>query len=148
MTKGVLCLAVYAVLWTIVQGVTSYFLSLKCKIKSTVNGNENQIKNENKYDISSVDFSKDDKKCSKWSSMGTETFEIILLVTLVLTLAHWMGRRTYVKKGWMAKRKEAKKQSEAKKFERFHRKFEQSKESSPKNETKENTQDKKVEKTG
>ena len=51
MSKGALCIGVYAVLCTNALGGTSYFLSMKCEIKSTVNGNKNQIRNENKYDV-------------------------------------------------------------------------------------------------
>ena len=139
MSKGILCLAVYAVLFTIALGVTSYFLSIKCEIKSVVTGNENMIWNEAKYNILSLDLNKEgDKKCSKWTSLGFETFEIIVLVTLILTLIYKMGRRACGKDEWIAKMKEAKQKSEARKFEKLRQKFEQCKESSPKRETKEN----------
>ena len=85
MSKGVLYLTVFAVLCTIALDVISYFLSLKCEIISTVTGNENMIRNEAKYDLFSLDLSTDgDKKCSKWSSLGFETFEVVVLVTLAL----------------------------------------------------------------
>ena len=149
MSKGVLSLAVYAVLYTIALGETSYFLPLKCEIKSTVTGNENMIRNETRQNIFFLDLSKDgNKKCPKWSSLGFETFEITALVTLVLTLVHKMGRRTCAKEGWIAKIKEVKKKSEAKKFEKLRQKFEECKESLLRHEMKEPTQDKKVEKTG
>ena len=50
-----------------------------------------------------------------------------------------MERRARGKEGWIAKMKEAKKKSEDRKFEKLRQKFEQCKESSPKQETKENT---------
>ena len=49
----------------------SYFLSIKCSIDSTENGDDNLIRNENKYDISSVDLSKDgDGKCTTWKGFA------------------------------------------------------------------------------
>ena len=52
------------------------------------------IRNEAKDDIFSFKLSKDgDKKCGVWLSMGFETFEIIVLVTLALTLAYKMGKK-------------------------------------------------------
>ena len=50
-----------------------------------------------------------------------------------------MERRECGKEGWIAKMKEAKNKSEARKFEKLWQKFEQCKESSPKQETKEST---------
>ena len=71
-------------------------------MKTTVNENENLIRNENKYNIVSLDLSKDgDKKCSKWSSLGFEIFEIIILATLALTLSYWLGKRTCEEEGWL-----------------------------------------------
>ena len=102
-------MAVYATLCTIVVGVLSSFLSLKCEIKATVSDNNNLVRDEAKYDILSLDLSKDgDKKCGVWSSMGFETFEVNILVVLVLTLAYKMGKRICGREGWIAKRKEAK----------------------------------------
>ena len=71
------------------------------------------------------------QSCSKWTSLGYETFEIIVVVTLALNLAYWMGKRSCGKEGWRAKKKEAKKKFEAKKFEKLRQKFEKVKESSP-----------------
>ena len=58
------------------------------------------------------------------------------LVLSSKTLSHAQG------KGCLAKLKDAKKQSEARKFERLRQKFEECKDSSPRHETKENTQEK------
>ena len=50
---------------------------------------------------------------------GFETFEVMVLVILVLTLIYKMGRRACGKEGWMAKMKEAKKKSEARKLKKI-----------------------------
>ena len=67
------------------------------------------------------------------------------LVTLALTLAYKMGRRTYGKEGRIAKMREARQKSEAIKFENLRQKFEKCK-IEPKQETKGITKNKTVEK--
>ena len=100
MSKGVLCLAVYGTLCTIVVGVLSYFLSLKCESQTTVSGNDKLVRSEAKYDILSLDLSKDgDKKCGIWSSMGSKTLKVFILLVLPLTLAYKMGRRICGREG-------------------------------------------------
>ena len=52
---------------------------------STVNGDDNHIKNENKYDIFSVDLSEDrEGKCATCKSLGFEVFEIIIITCLAI----------------------------------------------------------------
>ena len=52
---------------------------------STVNGDDNLIKNENKYDIFSVDLSEDrEGKCTTWKSLGFEVFEIVIITCLAI----------------------------------------------------------------
>ena len=59
-----------------------------------MNGYDNLIRKENKYDILSVDLSKDRVgKCTTWKSLGFEVFEIINVICLALTVAYWIGRR-------------------------------------------------------
>ena len=48
----------------------------------------------------------------KWSLLGFEVFEIIILVFLVLTLAYGLGKRMCGKNGWISKWKESKCKSE------------------------------------
>ena len=127
MLKAVFCLSVYATLCTIVVGLLSYVLSrqLACEIKSEVSGNENLVRNNTKYNILSVDLSKDgNNKCRVWSSMGFEAFELLMMVLLTLFLIYKLGRRVCGKDGLIAKRKAAKLQSNAKKFEKLKQRFE------------------------
>ena len=58
---------------TIVVIVLSYVLAQKisCSIKSEVSGGENLVNNKAKYDILSIDLSKDDSgEYGVWSSLG------------------------------------------------------------------------------
>ena len=91
MSKAILYLSVYATLYTIVVIVLSYVLAhqISCEIKSEVSGGDNLVKNEAKYDILPFDISKDDSsKCGVWSSIGFETFEILVMVLPVIFLMY------------------------------------------------------------
>ena len=67
----------------------SFYKALKCLIISKVDGDNNDVRNENKYDIPSVDMSKDGaKKCSKWSYFGFKIFKILILTIIMLSLAY------------------------------------------------------------
>ena len=91
--KEILCLITYLIVYMIALVLTTYFLSMKCSIDSAMNGNDNLIRNRNKYDIFSVDLSKDgDGKCTEWKSLGFEVFEIIISIFLAITLAYWLRK--------------------------------------------------------
>ena len=65
--------------------LTSYLQSTKYSLESTVNGDNNTIKNEqtSHYNISSVDLSSDaDDQCPTWKTLGFELFEIIFLTIM------------------------------------------------------------------
>ena len=62
-------------------------------------------------------MSKDDSsQCGVWSSLGFETFELLVLGMLVLFLMYKLGRRICGNDGILSKRKEAKLQADAIKF--------------------------------
>ena len=83
------------------------------------------MKNEAKYDILSLDLSKDgSNKCGVWSSMGFEAFEILMLVLLALFLIYKVGRRVCGKDSLIVKRKAAKLQSDVRKLEKLKQRFE------------------------
>ena len=74
--------------------LTSYFISIKFLIKSTVNNDDNLIRNKNKYNIFSLDLPKDrDRKCSTWNFLDLEVLGIIILIFLVLALAYWSWKQ-------------------------------------------------------
>ena len=103
-------------------GVLSYVLSrqLSCEIKSEVSGSENLVKNKAKYDILSLILSKNDSnKYGVCISMGFEELGILMLVLLTFFLFTKLGRRVCGKDGLIAKRKAAKLQSDAMKFEKL-----------------------------
>ena len=78
---------------------------ISCEIRSEVSGSDNLVKNEAKYDILSLDISKDDSsQCGVWSSLGFETFELLVLGMLVLFLMYKLGMRIRGKDGLIAKR--------------------------------------------
>ena len=107
MSKAILCLLVFATLCTIVAIVLSYVLAqqISCEIKLEVSGSENLVKNEAKYDILSLDLSKDDSsKWGVWSSLGFETFEILMMVLIVLFLMYKLEMRICGKDGILSKR--------------------------------------------
>ena len=78
--RGTVILIIYLVICTISLRLMIYFLTLKCSTDSTIKGDNYIIWNQNKYDILSVDMSKDGStKCTKWSYVGIEIFEINVL---------------------------------------------------------------------
>ena len=93
-----------------------YFLTLKCLIDSTVEGdNNNIIRKQNKYDMS-----KDEgQKCSKWFYVGYEIFKIWILIIIMLTLAFWLGKHMFGKNGLISKYKQSRLKSRERKFEKM-----------------------------
>ena len=53
--KGVLCLIICSIMCTASLDLSSYLLTTKCSLDSTINGDDNLVKNEMKYDILSLD---------------------------------------------------------------------------------------------
>ena len=89
--RGTIIFIIYLVICTTSMGIMIYFLTLKCSNDSTVEGDNDIIRNQIKYDILSVDMSNDiGQKCSKWSYVGFEIFEILVLIIIILTLAYWL----------------------------------------------------------
>ena len=65
--KRILCLTIYSIVCTASIVLTSYLLSIKCSIESTVNGDDSLVKNKSKYNILSGDLSgAGEGKCTTW----------------------------------------------------------------------------------
>ena len=67
LNRGTVILIIYSVICTIALGIMIYFLTLKCSVDFRFKGDNNIIRNQNKYNILSVNMSKDGaRKCSRW----------------------------------------------------------------------------------
>ena len=74
----------------------------KCSIDLMINGDDNLVKNEMKYDILSLDLSSDEEgKSTTWKTLGLEVFEIVVLTCLTLSAIYWIGKMTFNIKGWV-----------------------------------------------
>ena len=87
-----------------------------------VSGNENKVKTSNKYEILSFDNSRNkdaSDQCGTWSYLGIETFEFLAMGMLLIFLIYKTIRKMCGKDGILEKRREAKLQRDARRFERF-----------------------------
>ena len=118
MSKAILCLSIYSTICTVIIIALSYVIAQQssCKMVTDVSGNDNKVKTTAKYDILSFDMSRSkdsSNQCDVWSSLGFQTFKLMVLEMLIIFLAYKIGRKVCGKDGILAKRREAKLQRDA-----------------------------------
>ena len=63
-------------------------------------------------------------QCGVWSSLGFKTFELLVMGMLIIFLTYKLGRKICGKDRMLAKRREAKLQRDARRFEKLKIQFE------------------------
>ena len=133
MSKAILCLSIYSTIPTVIIIALSLVIAegLSCNLITEVSGMDNKVKTSAKYDILLVDLSsnKDTRdQCYVWTSLGMEFFELLISRMLTIFLAYKVVRNICGKEGLLQKRREAKLQRDARKFEKLRIWFEKTRE--------------------
>ena len=78
-------LSVYALLVTIAASVMGYLLTIPCGITTSIKGENNKVRNNQKVGIlsPSIELVNNSSNCSTWQLIGFEVFEWIILSFLM-----------------------------------------------------------------